>query len=295
MNASGGAPNHREPLAAAAETRNQETRFRLVIEAGRTDAYYWADLWRYRELLYFLAWRDVLVRYKQTAFGILWALVRPALTALIFTVVFGTLAGLPSGDVPYALLVLAGLVPWQFFASAFAAASESLVLNRAILTKVYFPRLIFPVAAVVVSVVDLAIALGVLALVMLWYGFAPGPRVLALPAFVLLAAALATGAGIWAAAVNVTYRDFGQILPFLLQLGLYVSPIGFSRAILPERWQFVYAMNPMVGVIDGFRWALLGTEIYLPSLLASAVVAVALLIGGLWYFRRTERRFADVI
>lgn len=271
--------------------------FTLVIEAGRPEAHYWRDLWSYRGLFYFLAMRDIVVRYKQAALGIAWALLRPLATMLIFTLVFGAIAGLPSGDVPYALLVFTGLIPWQFFAGAFAGASESLVANASMLSKVYFPRLIFPASAVIASFVDLLIAFAVVAAMMAWYGFAPDARVLSLPLFILLAFALATGAGLWTCALNVRYRDFRQIALLITQFGLYLSPIGFSRLVIPEDWQLVYALNPMVGIIEGFRWALLGgsSELYLPALYLSVGVTVVLLGTGLWYFRATERSFVDVV
>ena len=277
--------------------RNQHGEFTLVIEAGRPEARYWRDLWSHRGLLYFLAWRDIVVRYKQTVFGIAWVVLRPLATIIVFTVVFGKLAGLPSGDTPYALMVFAGLIPWQFFTAAFGGASESLVANANMLSKVYFPRLIFPASTMIVSVIDLAVSLTVLAALMVYYRFSPDWRVLYLPAFILLAFLLALGSGLWAAALNVRYRDFSQIIPFIVQFGLYLSPIGFSRMIIPENWQLVYSLNPMVGIIEGFRWALLGggKELYLPSLYLSVGFTAALVGTGLWYFRATERSFVDIV
>lgn len=242
----------------------------LVIEAGRSDRQYWKDLWRYRELFYFLAWRDILVRYKQTTIGFAWALIRPLLTMIVFTLVFSKLAKLPS-DVPYPILVFAALLPWQFFANAFTEAGNSLISNANMISKVYFPRLVVPISAVIVSFVDFLISGVILVGLMAWYGFSPDWRILTLPLFILVAIAAAVGAGLWIAALNVKYRDFRYIVPFVVQLGLYVSPVGFSSAIVPEQWRLLYSLNPMVGVIDGFRWAILGgnTQIYWPGFLLS--------------------------
>ena len=268
-----------------------------VIEAGRTERHYWTDLWRYRELFGFLVWRDILVRYKQTVIGVAWALLRPVLAIVVFTIVFGKLAGLPSDGVPYAIMVCAGLLPWQFFASAFAEAGGSLVGNAGIISKVYFPRLVIPASAVIVGLVDFAISLVILAGLMVWYGYAPDWRVATLPLFVLIAFAAALGAGLWIGALNVRYRDFRFVIPFIVQFGLFISPVGFSSSIVPERWRLAYSLNPLVGVIDGFRWATLGgnASLYWPGFLLSAVLVAALLASGIWYFRRTERTFADVI
>jgi lipopolysaccharide transport system permease protein len=269
----------------------------LVIEAGRTERHYWADLWRYRELFWFLAWRDLLVRYKQTAIGIAWAVLRPLLTMAVFTLVFGRLAGLPSENVPYPVLVFAALLPWQLFASAASEVGGSLVGNANMIAKVYFPRLIIPAGALIVSCVDFLISLVLLAAIMAWYGFVPDWRILALPIFVLVALAAALGAGVWIAALNVRYRDVRFVVPFAVQLGLYVSPVGFSSSVVPEQWRFVYALNPMVGVIDGFRWSILGgaAQVYWPSLLISLVLISIVLVTGIAYFRSTEKTFADMI
>jgi len=269
----------------------------LVIEAGHTERHYWRDLWRYRELFYFLAWRDILVRYKQTAIGIAWAVLRPVLTMAVFTVVFGKLGKFPSEGVPYPILVYAAMLPWQFFASALADASASLVGNANLISKVYFPRLIVPASAVITSFVDFVIAGAILVVLMAWYGFWPDWRVLALPFFVLLAFAAAMGAGLWLTALNVKYRDFRFVVPFIVQFGLYVSPVGFSSAVVPEPWRLAYALNPMVGVIEGFRWSLLGGRgaLSAPMLALSVVVVAAVLGSGIRYFRKTERSFADVI
>jgi lipopolysaccharide transport system permease protein len=269
----------------------------LVIEAGRAERNYWSDLWRYRELLYFLAWRDILVRYKQTAIGIAWALIRPLVTMVVFTIVFGRLAGLPSEGVPYPVLVLAAIVPWQFFANAFAEAGGSLVGNANLISKIYFPRLIVPASAVVANVVDLALSAGILALLLIWYGVVPGWQLITLPVFVFIALFAAFGGGLWIAALNVTYRDFRYVLPFIVQIGLYISPVGFSSTIVAEEWRLLYSLNPMVSVIDGFRWAVTGgkTALYWPGVALSCVVVMLVFAGGLRHFRQTERTFADLI
>jgi lipopolysaccharide transport system permease protein len=269
----------------------------LVIEAGHTERNYWRDLWRYRELFYYLAWRDVLVRYKQTALGIAWALIQPLLTMVIFTIVFGRLAHLPSGGSPYPILVFAGLLPWQFFSRAFTESGMSLVANANLISKVYFPRLIIPAGTVIVGLVDFAISFALLLGLMLWYGYWPGPSLLALLVLVPLAVLASIGPGIWVAALNVRYRDFRYAVPFLVQLGLYISPVGFSSDVVPDRWKLIYSLNPMVGLIDGFRWAILGpqTKIHISSLVISLGVIGVLTVTGVWYFRRTERTFADII
>ena len=269
----------------------------LIIEAGRTERHYWSDLWRYRELFYFLAWRDILVRYKQTVIGFAWSLLRPLLTMLVFTFVFSKLAKLPSGGVPYPILIFAALLPWQFFSNAFSEAGNSLISNAPMISKVYFPRLVIPASAVIVSFLDFIISGIILIVLMLWYGFEPGLRILTLPLFILIALSAAMGTGLWVAALNVKYRDFRYIIPFLVQIGLYISPVGFSSSIIPEQWRLLYSINPMVGVIDGFRWAILGgdTQLYLPGFLLSLVIVGITLISGIYYFRKTEKTFADVI
>ncbi len=269
----------------------------LVIEAGRTERQYWQDLWRYRELFYFLAWRDILVRYKQTAIGIAWALIRPFLTMVVFTVVFGQLAKLPSQGAPYPILVFSAMLPWQFFSNALSECSSSLISNANLISKVYFPRLIVPTSAVVVSFVDFLISGMILLGLMAWYNFVPSWRILTLPLFICIAFAASMGAGLWLAALNVKYRDFRFIVPFIMQFGLYISPVGFSSSIVPEQWRFLYSLNPMVGVIDGFRWAILGgdSKLYLPGFILSLCLLIFLFITGIWYFRKTERTFADVI
>jgi lipopolysaccharide transport system permease protein len=269
----------------------------LIIEAGGTERNYWRDLWNYRELFYFLAWRDTLVRYKQTAIGVAWAVIRPLVTMLVFTIVFGKIAKLPSDGVPYPILVFAAVLPWQFFASAFSEAGNSLVANSGMLSKIYFPRLIIPASAVITSFIDFLVSAVILVALMIWYGQWPGWHILTLPLFTLLAFIAAMGCGIWIAALNVTYRDFAYVIPFMLQLGLYISPVGFASSIVPGGWRLLYSLNPMVSVIDGFRWAIIGgnSELYLPGFLLSCTVTVLLLVTGVAHFRRIERTFADVI
>ncbi len=269
----------------------------LIIEAGRTERQYWQDLWRYRELFYFLSWRDILVRYKQTAIGIAWALIRPFLTMVVFTIVFGQLAKLPSDGAPYPILVFAAMLPWQFFANALTECSNSLIANSNLISKVYFPRLIIPASAVIVSFVDFLVSGMILLGLMAWYNYIPSWRILTLPLFILIAFAAAMGAGLWLAALNVQYRDFRYIVPFIVQFGLYISPVGFSSSIVPPQWRLIYSLNPMVAVIDGFRWAILGgqTQLYGLGFGLSLSLVISLLVTGIWYFRRMERTFADVI
>lgn len=268
-----------------------------IIRAGHAEANYWRDIWRYRELFYFLAWRDITVRYKQTVIGVAWALIRPFVTMIVLTVVFGVLAKLPSGDVPYPILVFAALLPWQFFASALTECSNSLIYDANLISKVYFPRLIVPASSVIVGLVDFLISSIFLVAIMAWYQFVPDWRILLLPLFTLIAFAAALGGGLWFAALNVKYRDFRLIVPFVVQFGLYVSPVGFSSSLVPEQWRLLYSLNPMVGVIDGFRWAILGEEaaLYWPGFVLALVMVVTLLATGMWHFRKTERTFADFI
>jgi len=269
---------------------------KLIIEPGRAAKNYWRDLWRYRELMYFLAWRDIAVRYKQTTIGVAWALIQPAMTMLVF-VGFRRLVGFPPSSVPEPILVFAAVLPWQFFSTALSASAGSLLGNANLISKVYFPRLIIPCAAVATSLVDFLITLCLLMALMLWYGFMPGWQVAALPFFMLLAFGLSIGLGLLLAALNVEYRDFRYIVPFIVQLGLFVSPIAFSTSNVPEAWRVLYALNPMVGVIDGFRWSILGghTPLVANTVVISIAVAVFFLFLGVWYFRRMERSFADVI
>jgi len=269
----------------------------LLIEAGRTERQYWRDLWNYRELFYFLAWRDLLVRYKQTFVGVGWSLIRPLLTMIVLTVVFGKLGKMPSGGMPYPLLVLCGMLPWQFFSTAMAESGNSLVMNSNMISKVYFPRLIITVSSVITSFADFLISGLFLIALMIWYRYAPPTTVLFLPFFVLLAFSASLGVGLWIAALMVKYRDFRFIVPFVVQFGLYISPVGFQSSVVPERFRLLYSLNPIVAIIDGFRWCLLGAQnrIFWPGLVY-AVIEVILLIGsGIWYFRKTEQTFADVI
>lgn len=270
----------------------------LILEPGRVESNYWRDLWRYRELFQVLAWRDISVRYRQTAVGVAWALLRPLLTMLIFTVVFGRIAKLPSdGAAPYALMVFAGMLPWTFFSTALSEAGSSLVSNSNLISKVYFPRLVIPTATIVVALIDLAICFGLFAAMMAWYQFAPTWRIALLPAFVAIAFLAALGPGLWITAINVKYRDFRFVIPFIVQLGMYVSPVAFSSSVIPAEWRLLYSLNPMVGVIDGFRWCLLGGEatFYWPGFALSLVLIALFLWIGIRQFRSMEKTFADLI
>jgi lipopolysaccharide transport system permease protein len=271
--------------------------YSLVIEAGKNEHNYWKDLWNYRELFLFLSWRDILVRYKQTVLGIAWSVIRPFLTMVVFTIIFGKIAKLPSDGVPYPILVYSAMLPWQFFANSFTDASNSLVNNTHMISKIYFPRLIIPSSKIVVGLIDFIISFLILGLIMGYYQFAPSVRILLIPFLIFLAIFTALGAGFWIASLNVKYRDFFYIVPFIVQFGLYISPVGFSSSLVPEKWKLLYSMNPMVGVIDGFRWAILGGkyEIYLPGFILSVGLATMILFSGIWYFRKTEKTFADVI
>ena len=287
-----------EAAAFSAPAAPREVERVIVLEPGRAELNYWRDLWRYRELFAILAWRDVSVRYKQTVIGVAWALIRPFLTMVVFTIIFGRLAKFPSdGSAPYPILVLAGLLPWFLFSTALSEASGSLIGNASLISKVYFPRLVVPMAAIVVALVDFGVNLAMLFLLMAWYGFVPGWRILLLPAFVGLAALASLGPALWLTALNVKYRDFRYVVPFVVQFGLYVSPVGFSSSAIPPTWRLCYSLNPIVGVIDGFRWCLLGgrSAFYAPGFLASLVVVALSLWFGVRYFRATERTFADVI
>lgn len=269
----------------------------LVIRAGLSEKNYWRDLWRYRELLYFLTWRDILIRYKQTVAGAAWAIIRPLLTTVVFTIIFGRFGNFPSGGVPYPIIVLAAMLPWQFFSSALTASTQSLVMSSNLISKVYFPRMIVPMSTLGVALVDFAVTLGILFLFMLGYGVAPSWRLMAIPAFTLLAMMAALGPGLLISALMVKYRDFKYVVPFLVQLGTYVSPVGFSSSVVPEQWRLLYSCNPIVGPIDGFRWAIYGESagLYLPAFLFSCTVSAITLGAGIWYFRRAEKTFADVI
>jgi lipopolysaccharide transport system permease protein len=277
--------------------REEALQQELLIEPNRPALHYWRDVWRYRELFWFLTWRDILVRYKQTVIGVAWSVIRPLATMLAFTVVFGLLAKLPSEGVPYPLLVFAAMLPWNFCANALSESSGSLIGNANLLTKVYFPRIIIPVSSIIVSLIDFVISLIIMACIMMWYGYLPDWRIVTVPIFLLQAFLPVAGAGLWFSALNVKYRDFRYVVPFLLQFGLYVSPVGFASSIVPEKWRLLYALNPMVGVIDGFRWALLrgAVELNWPGLVISTLLSLALLASGLWFFRKAERILADVI
>jgi lipopolysaccharide transport system permease protein len=270
----------------------------LVIEPGRTEQNYWRDLWRYRELFYILSWRDIRVRYKQTAIGAIWAVIRPVLTMLIFTFVFGKVANFEQkGGIPYPIIVFAGLLPWQFLSAALSEASASLIGNASLITKVYFPRVIIPTSSIIVSMVDSAISFGIFALVMAYYRFLPPLQILALPMFILLGFLLSCGVGLFATALNVKFRDVRYAIPFIVQLGIYITPVGYSSAVIAqkysERARFWYSLNPAVAVIDGFRWCICGESMYWPGFFLSVVVALAFLVLGVKYFRKTERSFAD--
>ncbi len=239
----------------------------LLIEPGRTEKNYWSDLWRYRELFYILAWRDINVRYKQTAIGVAWSVLRPLLAMVIFTVVFGRIAKMPSNGIPYPILVFAAMLPWQFFSNALLEASNSLIVNNNLVSKVYFPRLIIPAGTVITSLVDLLISAVLMGILMIWFRFMPDWRLLALPFLTFLAFLAALGPGLFLAALTVEFRDFRYVVPFIAQFGLFISPVGFSSDVIPEQWRLVYSLNPLVGV----------------------------LVLGIWYFRKTEKSFADVI
>lgn len=269
-----------------------------ILEAGRSDYQYWRELWEYRELFAILAWRDIAVRYKQTVIGAAWAVVRPFLTMVIFTIVFGKLARLPTeGDAPYPLMVFAGMLPWFLISTILSDAAGSLVANSNLISKVYFPRLIVPTASAVVALAEFAISLCLMALMMLWFRFLPSWHLILMPVFVVLAVLASIGPALWMTAMNVKYRDFKHIIPFALQFGVYVSPVGFSSEAVPDKWRILYSLNPAVGVIDGFRWCVLGNHvpIYMPGFFASLGVIAILLWTGVRQFRRTERTFADLL
>jgi len=278
-------------------TTDDSAQFYLVIEPGRGFRHYWRDLWQYRELFFFLSWRDILVRYKQTAIGVAWGILRPLLTMIIFTVIFGYLAKLPSEGVPYPILVFAAMLPWQFFSGSLTECSNSFITNAPMLTKIYFPRLIVPASSVIVNLIDFLISFVLLGGLMAWYRFVPGWRVLTLPLFLGMAFLASFGLGLWLATLNVKYRDFRYVVPFIVQLGLYISPVGFSSSVVPGPWRLLYSINPMVGVIDGFRWAILGgdSRIYWMGFLLSSAVTLTIFLLAIRYFRATERKFADII
>lgn len=270
----------------------------ITIEAGRAERHYWQDIWRYRELFYVLSWRDITVKYKQTVIGIAWAVIRPILTMVVFTVIFGKVAKLPTeGSAPYAIMVYAAMLPWQFFASSLSECSNSLVDNTNLITKVYFPRLIIPASTVVTNLVDFFISFTILIILMAYYQYLPTPRILLLPVFLLIAFFNSFGVGLFLTSLNVKYRDFRYIIPFIVQFGLYISPVGFSSSVIPDKYRLLYSLNPMVGVIDGFRWAILGGDsmIYWPGFLISLSITVFFVLIGVFFFRKMERSFADII
>ncbi len=270
----------------------------LILEPGRSEKNYWADLWRYRELFVVLAWRDISVRYKQTVIGILWAIIRPLLTMIVFTVIFGRIAKLPSeGGAPYALMVFAAMLPWSLFSNALSESSNSMIGNANLISKIYFPRIIIPMATLVTAFIDFFISFIILIGIMVYYQFMPGWQITLLPIFIILALLASLGPGLWVASLNVKYRDFRYVIPFVVQFGLYISPVGFSSKIIPEKWQLLYSLNPAVGVIDGFRWCILGTQsaIYLPGFFLSLIIIAFFFFVGLFHFRKTEKTFADVI
>ena len=271
--------------------------FELVIEHGTSNKKYWRDLWSYRELFTFLAWRDLLVRYKQTVIGIVWSVIRPVLTMMVFTMIFGKLAKLPAGNVPYPILIFAAMLPWQLFSSSLSDISNSLLANSGMISKIYFPRLIIPTSTMIVCLVDFLISFIILIILMIYYNFVPDWRIITLPVLLLLSLAAALGPGLWLAALNVKYRDFKYIVPFIIQIGFYISPVGFSSNVIPQNLRLFYSINPMVGVIDGFRWAILGgqAQIYWPGFLLSLLLITLILWGGIQFFRKTERNFADII
>ena len=276
---------------------NLEYKEYTIIEAGKSEKNYFKDIWRYRELFYFLSWKDILVRYKQTVIGIAWSVIRPLLTMLIFTIVFGKIANLPSNEAPYPILVFTALLPWQFFSNALQESSNSLISNVNMVSKIYFPRIILPISSMIVAIIDFAISFVLLTIIMGIYRFVPSWKIIFMPLFLILAIIVATGAGLLISALNVRYRDFKFIVPFIIQFGLYISPVGFSSDTIPEKWRMIYSINPMVGVIDGFRWCIIGkgVSLYMPGFIISIVLSIILLVIAIIYFRKTEKTFADRI
>lgn len=269
----------------------------LIIESGRIERQYWRDLWRYRELFFFFTWRDLLVRYKQTVVGVSWSLIRPLLTMVVLTIVFDKLGKMPAGNVPYPLLVFCGMLPWQFFAAAISESGSSLVSNSNMISKVYFPRLVITVSSVMTTLVDFFISAIFLAALMIYFRYPPHATMLLLPFYIALMVSASFGVGLWIAALMVQYRDFRFIVPFVVQFGLYISPVGFQTGVIPMRYRLLYSLNPMVGIIDGFRWCILGPDstVYWPGIAICVAEVAAFVSSGIWYFRKTERVFADVI
>lgn len=271
---------------------------KIIIEPGLSSKNYWKDLWRYRELFYILSWRDIKVRYKQTVVGLAWSIIRPLLTMFVFTIIFGKVANMPTeGTAPYAILVYAAMLPWQFFSNSLSESSGSLVTNTNLISKVYFPRLIIPAASVITSLIDFAISFVILIGLMVWFQYLPSLNILFLPLFLILAFVSSMGIGFWLTALNVKYRDFRFIVPFIVQFGLYISPVGFSSSVIPEQFRFWYNLNPMVGVIDGFRWCIIGGDQILNynSVISSVVVSLFFIWLGIRQFRKMEKSFADLI
>jgi len=275
-----------------------EKEFDLIIGPNKKIDKALKEVWQYKDLFYFLAWRDFKVRYKQTIIGALWAFLRPLLTMIVFTIIFGKIAGLPSqGETPYAIMVFVAMLPWYFFASSFQEGSNALVANSNMISKVYFPRIIVPISSLFVNFIDFLISFSILGLLMIYYQFMPSINILLLPLFLLLAAAFTIATIFWMSALNVKYRDIRYIVPFVVQFGLYVSPVGFASEVVTNQWRFLYSLNPMVGVIDGFRWCILGENVvfYWPGFILSIVITLFLLVSGYLYFTKTERKFADII
>jgi lipopolysaccharide transport system permease protein len=274
----------------------------IVVEAGKTELGYWSDVWRYRELFFFLSWRDILVRYKQTVIGVVWAVIRPIMTMIVFTVLFSRLGNIPSDGLPFAVMVYAAMLPWQFFSSSLSEASNSLIVNAGMLGKVYFPRLIVPASSVIVSFIDFLISAVIMIFLMAWFRVLPDWQLLLLPLFTLLGFFASIGISLWLSALNVKYRDFRYVIPFIVQFGTYISPVGFPSGLVRQKFGRIaydaFCLNPMVGVINGFRWCL-GGRFHVPmdwySLLASVTVVTVVIVGGLRYFRSTEETFADII
>ncbi len=268
----------------------------LVIEANRTGMLYLRDFWNYRELFFTLAWRDIVVRYKQTIVGILWTILRPLATMVIFTFVFGKIAKLPSdAGVPYVLMVFGGMLPWQFISGTITTGCDALVGNQALISKVYFPRIIIPTARIIMALVELLINAVLFAVLFAWFRYVPSWHIVFLPVFLLMAVLLALGVTYFISSLNVKYRDFQYVVPFIVQLGLYISPIGFSSSVVPEKWRQIYALNPVVGIVDGIRWCLFESPLMTEAVTAAAVISILFFLFGVWFFRKMETEFADFI
>jgi lipopolysaccharide transport system permease protein len=279
------------------ETQQAKVRERIIRPSKGFAGIDFKELWQYRELFWFLALRDILIRYKQAVLGFAWAAIEPVMVMIVFTVIFGKVAKLPDNGIPYPVLTFAAVLPWNFFSKTLTQSANSMVTNAAMISKIYFPRLIMPAGSIIAGCIDFAIAFIILVFLMLWYGVVPTAAVIFLPFFFLLAAFVSLGTGLWLSALNVVYRDVKHIIPFIIRFGLYISPVGFSSSVIPEKYRLLYSLNPMVGVIDGFRWCLLGgkAEPYWPGFWISVLLTIVLVASGAIYFRRTERTFADVI